>query len=84
MDDAEKLQELEKADIRCIMRLEGGRRFIHRLLNQAGVTSDVFDTDPYRHAYNAGLRAHGVTINAMVQEAAPENYTQMNKEHLDG
>ena len=84
MDEAEKQQELEKADIRCIMRLEGGRRFIHKLLTQSGVAHDVFDVNPHQHAYNAGQRANGVMLNNMVAEAAPEYYLQMNKEHLDG
>lgn len=74
--DAEK-RALE--DVRFLLDLPEGRRFIWRLLEKAGVFRTIFETSSKIY-YNAGQQDFGHFILGEVLKANPEAYLQMMKE----
>jgi len=81
---SDKQRELELYAIRQIMKTENGRNFIHRCLQRCSTYDTVFDKDPYRHAFNSGLRDFGIWLEREVKEAADESFLTMLRENKDG
>ena len=73
-----RLQEL--ADVRWVLSTTQGRRFFWRYLSDCGVFTTSF-TGNSTTFYNEGMRNVGLKLMADVQEAQPEAYLQMVKEH---
>lgn len=70
--------------IRKIMETENGRSFMMRCLQHCGTYDTVFEKDPFKHAYNSGLRDHGVWLERELKESASESFLIMLKESNDG
>lgn len=67
-------QELD--DVRALMDLPAGRRFMWRLLERAGIYRTTF-TGNSATFFNEGMRNLGLIFVADVHEACPEQYTRM-------
>jgi hypothetical protein len=77
-------RDLELLTIRQLMKTENGRGFMYRCLQNCCVFENIFDVDPVRHAYRAGLRDHGLWLERELKEASPDDYIKMLKEHING
>jgi hypothetical protein len=82
---AEKKAELARnvatGDLRWVMSNKRGRRFVHSLLEQAGVYRLSFMADPHVTSFNEGQRNLGLAVLAQLTEHAPESYALMLSEH---
>lgn len=76
-----KTRELELLTISNIMKTENGRSFMWRCLQNCCTFENIFSNDTVQHAYNAGLRSHGLWLDEELREAAPEDYYRMLKEN---
>jgi alkylation response protein AidB-like acyl-CoA dehydrogenase len=76
-------QEAEEADIRRLMTSKWGRRFLWRLMDQAGVFRLSYAPDAMAMAFAEGNRNTGLRILAMVTSLCPEHYPAMLKENTD-
>ena len=74
----ERQNELE--DIAKIMRTRGGRRFMWRVLEGAGIFHSSFHTDALMMAFNEGRRNQGLILLADIMEIDADNYILMTKE----
>jgi hypothetical protein len=77
-------KEVERSDIKWQMGSKRGRRIIWRLLDEAGIHRSSFDKDPYQMAFNEGWRNAGNALLAKLDDACPDLYLAMLKEHSDG
>lgn len=82
-DDAKNRREFEILSVQDVMKTEGGRDFMWRILDSAGFFDDVFSADPYVNARNAGVRSQGVWLYNELLDASPVNVMKMIKEHTD-
>lgn len=82
-DKQRKSRELELLVIRQTMKTENGRHFMWRCLQNCCVHENIFSADSVQHAYNAGMRSHGLWLEAELKEAAPDDYIKMLKEHIN-
>lgn len=80
-NDNKKERELELLVIRNIMQTEGGRAFMWRSLQNCCTFENVFSKDPSIHSFNAGLRSHGLWLDAELREADLRNYYLMLNEN---
>ena len=76
-------RSVEDEELASIMRLSDGRKFVHRLIVQAGTNTDTFNVEPHIHAYNAGRRSIGTWLVDEVRNTCPDQYITMIKEHTD-
>lgn len=74
-------REQEKKDLRAVMSTAAGRRFIWRLLENAGVFRSSFVTGaPDATAFNEGARNNGLALLGDIMNDASEKYLIMQKE----
>ncbi len=67
-----------------IMRNEDGRSFIWSQLQSCSVFESMFDRDPIKHSFNAGMREAGLRLDRIVRSAEPAYYVKMIEENIDG
>lgn len=77
-------QEQEKADLKYLMSLPQGRRFIWRLLEEAGVFRTSFSTDALEMAFREGCRNQGLKMMTATIEHCPGEYHKMTREQKSG
>lgn len=77
----QKSRELELLSIRNIMKTENGRAFMWRCLQNCCTFESIFSNDAAQHAYNSGLRSHGLWLDDELRDAAPDDYYKMLKEN---
>lgn len=84
-DEAEAKSRLsaenEGLDIKWLMGSRRGRRFVWRLLEQAGVFRSSFNPTAMIMAFNEGLRSYGNRTLTLVHQHCPELYPVMMKEN---
>jgi hypothetical protein len=73
----------EDSDVKWLMSSKRGRRFVWRLMDQAGTFRSVFNTNAMAMAFAEGNRNTGLRILAMVTSLCPEHYPAMLKENTD-
>lgn len=76
-------RENEDSDVKWLMSSKRGRRFVWRLMDQAGTFRSVFNTNAMAMAFAEGNRNTGLRILAMVTSLCPEHYPAMLKENTD-
>jgi hypothetical protein len=81
-DADEHQRRIELEDLRWLMSDKRGRRFMHRLLEAAGIWRSSFTGDNATF-FREGERNVGLRFLADVNEAAPERYATMLKEHRE-
>lgn len=62
-------QERELNDLRAVLRMPEGRRFIWRLLDEANVFASAFSENPAVMAFLEGRRDFGTRLIALVNDA---------------
>ena len=77
-------RESEVEDVRWLMSNKRGRRILWRLLDQSGVFRLSFTTNAMQTAFNEGCRNFGLRTLAMIQEHCSDQYSQMQKENVNG
>lgn len=65
-----------------LMRSEDNRAYIWKHLQSCGVFVNIFDNDTIKHAYNSGMRAAGLKLDADIREYEPDYYIKMMKENM--
>lgn len=79
--DAQAEQQLAASnDVKWIMSDARGRRFVWRLLEQAGIYRSSMAATPEVTAFNEGNRAGGLRLLTKLLAASPSEYLQMQKE----
>lgn len=76
-------KEKEQNDLRWVMSNKQGRRFMWRLLSEAGVFRLSFNTNNATMAFNEGYRSAGLKQLNEIMEACPERYTDMLNEQKE-
>lgn len=80
-DDRELLAfQIEIDDLKWLMSNKRGRRFVHRLLERAGVWRISFNTNALTMSFNEGMRNEGLRLLSQITEHTPKRYTEMLKE----
>lgn len=75
----ERAKELD--DVRKVLELPQGRRYLWRLLTLAGVFRNPHSVDPASTSFNCGLQALGQTVLSDITEARDESLILMMREH---
>lgn len=73
-------REKELDDVRVILNLKEGRRFVWRYLSECGVFQTSFTGQSNQTFFNEGSRNVGLKLLADVNEANPESYVTMVNE----
>ena len=77
----EKLdRQNEESDIKWLMSSKRGRRFVWRLLEQAGVFQSSFNTNAMTMSFSEGNRNYGLQLLNLVHTLCPELYPTMINE----
>lgn len=71
----------EELAVQNLMKNEGMRNYMWKLLQEAGVFESIFDKDPIQHAYNAGKRQNGLALDRDLRHYTPDMYLKMIKEN---
>lgn len=88
-EEIKRREEQAKADedylslcVQDVMALKTGRHFALWLLEGCGhLYENVFDSDPYLHAYNSGRKALVIELRKRIISDCAENYYTMLLEH---
>jgi hypothetical protein len=71
-------QQRDLADLRTVLALAEGRRWIWRVLEQTAAFRASYDPDnPIRMAFAEGRRSTGLWLLAELQHAAPEAFASL-------
>lgn len=76
-------EEQADTDLRALLALPGGRRFLVRLLTQAGLYSSSYAESPTATAYNEGRRSVAIALMVEAQRVAVDKYLLALKEQVD-
>lgn len=76
---AKRLQEREQGDIRKVLSLPEGRRFVWKLMSDAGVFRSSF-TGNSQTFFNEGQRNMGLMVLNQVMAAKADAFSQMQAE----
>lgn len=79
-DRAQLAARVEIDDMKWLMSNKRGRRFVWRLLDQAGVWRLSFNTNALTMAFAEGQRNAGLRLLAQITAECPERYSEMLKE----
>lgn len=70
--------ERHKADLRAVLAMPEGRRWLWRVLEQTAAFRASYDPDsPIRMAFAEGRRSTGLWLLAELQAAAPGEFAQL-------
>lgn len=89
LSDLEKKKQLElhrrKADLREVMSLPEGRRFLWRLIHHdAGLCERTYEGEAtHASAYGEGKRSVGIALQVELTEGLPVQYLLMMQEQLE-
>lgn len=72
--------QIEVDDMKWLMSNKRGRRFVSRLLEQAGVWRISFNTNALTMAFNEGARNGGLRLVSQLLTHCPDHYASMLKE----
>lgn len=78
--EEKRTREQHLADVREIVQLPAGRRYLWRLMAQAGINRNPF-TGSSSTFFNCGMQAIGTNVLNDILEADPEQYIAMIREH---
>tara|TARA_Y100001963_G_scaffold125931_1_gene177963 strand:- start:4 stop:348 length:345 start_codon:yes stop_codon:yes gene_type:complete len=70
----------QESDIKWLMSSKRGRRFVWRLLEQAGVFRSSFNTNAMAMSFGEGNRNYGLQLLNLIHTLCPELYPTMIKE----
>lgn len=70
-------------DVRLLMSVDWGRRFVHDLLTKAGTHADTFNANPLQMARLAGRRSLGTDLEREIAQSDPDAFLRMLRESMD-
>lgn len=79
--DADFQAREARLDLQQVLATPRGRRWVWRVLSLARIYEQSFTGDPLTTAFNEGRRAVGNQILAELNEAAPDAFVSMIREH---
>lgn len=79
--EQEKLRNREVDDLQKVLKNPEGRRFVWRVLSEAGIFKASFSLNSMQTAFNEGKRDIGIWLMGDVDRAEPGAYAQMQREH---
>ena len=79
---AKQRRDREIDDIKSILRLPGGRRFILRVFVETGTMNASFTLNSMTTAFNEGKRDIGIWLLKEIDQAEPMAYSQMLREYF--
>lgn len=79
----EDLKRQNDDDLRAVLATTQGRRFLWRMLSQAGLYSPSFATDPLATAYNEGRRSVAMGLMLEAQRVSAPLYVRAVREQMD-
>lgn len=74
-------QRIETEDLAWLMQEKAGRRFVWRLLSEAGVFQSSYSESATETAYREGRRASGLKLLNDTMRVAKEQFVVMLLEH---
>lgn len=80
---AQQRARIEADDLKNIMSNKRGRRFVHGILEGAGVFRSSFHTNALTMAFNEGARNEGLKLVDEISEHCPDMWMQMQKEQKE-
>jgi hypothetical protein len=80
-EKSRRLRERELGDIRHVLKDPEGRRFLWKVLGDAGVFRSSF-TGNSETFYNEGKRSLGLAILKDIMDARPEAFLMMQREYV--
>ena len=80
MNIQEKIEREERQDVEAVLSTVAGRRFLWRVLSQAGIYKDIPTQNPEQMARQLGKRALGLWLLQIVGEAGEDQLFTMMKE----
>lgn len=82
--DRAKLKERNDIeDLKWVMGSKRGRRFVHGVLERAGVWQLSFHTNALQMSFNEGRRNEGLALLGKLTVQCVDLYTLMLREHKD-
>lgn len=66
--ERERLARLEALGVILRIQPAGGRMYLWRILEDAGVFASTFHVDPHQAAFNEGMRAIGLKLMKDIQQ----------------
>lgn len=79
--EQEKRRSREIDDLQKVLRSPEGRRFVWRVLSEAGVFKASFSLNSMQTSFNEGKRDVGIWLMSDVDRAEPNAYAQMQREY---
>jgi hypothetical protein len=78
----QRRREREIDDLQKVLKSPEGRRVIYKILSECGVFKASFSLNSMSTAFNEGKRDIGIMLLKDLDEAEPNAYSQMLKEHF--
>lgn len=78
---ARRARELELDDLRVLLGLPEGRRFVWRVLAESRAFASSFHPEPSRAAFGEGKRRVGLWLLAELQQADPTAFLGLMTDH---
>lgn len=69
-------------DLKKVLSFVEGRRFIWRLLSDAGVFRSSFNANALAMSFSEGNRNLGLIVLNEILKVSPASFTQMQREHI--
>lgn len=81
-EEQRKQRERDFGDVRRVLSLPEGRRFIWKQLAEAGIFHASFTANSNQTAFQEGRRDRGLALLQLVNAADPDAFAQMQREYL--
>lgn len=82
-DLRQQIQDREREDLRKILDLPEGRRFVWSILETAGIYGRAFTGEALSMAFNEGRREIGITLLEKIEGHAQGSFLIMQREALN-
>jgi hypothetical protein len=80
--EGKRIRQREISDLRRILKLPEGRRFIWNQLGKAGIFHDSFSLNSNQTGYNLGKRSMGLDLLIDLNEADVGAFAQLQSEYM--
>lgn len=82
LEKRRKAREREMTDLKKVLSLPEGRRFVWKLMSRAGIFQDPFNTNAMQMSRSCGMKSSGLDLLADVNECDVNAFAQMQREHI--
>lgn len=81
-EEKKKIRDRELEDIKTVLELPGGRRFLWRILTEARILGSCFHDDSQRMAYYEGRRDVGLFVLEELTKANKNALSKIQNEYF--